>query len=333
MADGDGQHGELNISHTVPSDVGTARLDKYLGDLEEVELSRSKAQKLIAKGLIRVDGHKVLAKHTLTGGEVIAMTIPPTPSETIKPENIPIEIVHEDDYLVVVNKPAGMVTHPGVGNRSGTLANALAYHFDSLSSEGGVFRPGIVHRLDKDTSGLLVVARDDNTHVALQELIKTRVLKRTYFALVCGHMKEETGEINAAIGRHPSKRTLMAVDGDDSREAVTHYRLIERCRSYDYLEIDLETGRTHQIRVHLSHLGHPVFGDADYGGRTKWVNAMFGPERPLARKMLEMLRRQALHAARLNFTHPSTGERLSFESPLPDDYASVLKLVKAEGAT
>ena len=319
------------ISHRVPADIGTARLDKYIGDHPDIGLTRSRAQKLIFQGLILVDGRKVVAKHPLSGGELIEMTIPPLPVEGIKGENITIDIVFEDEWLVVVNKPAGMVTHPGVGNRSGTLANALVYHFEQLSHESGRHRPGIVHRLDRDTSGLLVIAKDDDTHLALQEAIKTRTLKRTYLALVCGHMKEDMGEINLPIGRDPKHRTLMAVNGDDPREAVTHYRLLERYRSYDLLEVTLDTGRTHQIRVHFSHLGHPVFGDPDYGGRDTWVNAMFGPERPLARRMLELLPRQALHAAKIEFPHPRTGQSLKFEVPMPEDLQSVIVVVRKDG--
>jgi len=316
-------------THAVPHDIGAERLDKYIGSNPEIGLTRSRAQKLIFQGLIIVNGEKVLAKHVLTGGEIIQLTIPPLPVEGIKGENIPFDIVYEDNYLVVVNKPAGMVTHPGVGNRSGTLANALVYHFEKLSHESGRHRPGIVHRLDRDTSGLLVVAKDDDTHLALQGLIKTRELKRTYLALVCGHMKEETGEINLPIGRHRTIRTLMAVNGDNSREAVTHYRLLERYNSYDLLEASLETGRTHQIRVHFSHLGHPVFGDPDYGGREKWVNAMFGPERPLARRLLEILPRQALHAAKIEFPHPVTGAKLEFETKMPGDFEGAIDLLKS----
>jgi 23S rRNA pseudouridine1911/1915/1917 synthase len=317
--------------HLVPPGIGAERLDKYIGGNPDIGLTRSRAQKLIFQGLILVDGEKVQAKHVLTGGETIQLTIPPLSEEGIKGENIPLDIVYEDDHLVLVNKPAGMVTHPGVGNRSGTLANALVYHFDSLSHESGRHRPGIVHRLDRDTSGLLVVAKDDDTHLALQELIKSRQLKRTYLALVCGHMKEETGVIDLPIGRHRTVRTLMAVNGDNSREAVTHYRLLERYRSYDLLEVSLETGRTHQIRVHFSHLGHQVFGDPDYGGRDKWVNAMFGPERPLARRLLELLPRQALHATKIEFPHPKSGERLAFEATLPGDYAEIVALLQREG--
>jgi 23S rRNA pseudouridine1911/1915/1917 synthase len=320
------------ITHRVPEDIGAARLDKYLGDNPEIGLSRSRAQKLIFLGLVLVNGRKVLAKHPLSGGEVIELSIPSLPVEGIKGENIPLDIVHEDDWLIVVNKPAGMVTHPGVGNRSGTLANALVYHFEKLSHESGRHRPGIVHRLDKDTSGLLVVAKDDDTHLALQGLIQSRELKRTYLALICGHMKEDEGTIDFPIGRNHNLRTLMAVDGDDPREAITHWKLLERYRSYDFLEVSLETGRTHQIRVHLTHLGHPVFGDPDYGGREKWVNAMFGPERPLARKMLALLPRQALHAARIEFPHPHTGDAMTFEAPMPSDYAEVIEVVREAGA-
>jgi 23S rRNA pseudouridine1911/1915/1917 synthase len=319
------------ITHHVPDGIASARVDKYIGGHAKIDLSRSKAQKLISQGLILVDSQKVLAKHTLVGGEMIEMTIPSPDSNTIKAEEIRLDIVFEDNYLVVVNKPAGMVTHPATGNRSGTLANALVFHFEQLSREAGGHRPGIVHRLDQNTSGLLVVAKDDTTHLALQDAIKSRELKRTYLALVCGHMKDETGEIDKPIGRHRKHRTLMAIDGDDPRAAVTRYRLVEQFRSYDLLEVSLETGRTHQIRVHFSHFGHPVFGDPDYGGREKWVNSMFGPERPLAKRLLALIDRQALHAARLEFPHPHTAKPLSFEARLPGDYEGVMGLLRREG--
>lgn len=204
---GDEDSQKSTIRHTVPDDIEPIRVDRYIGSLDETNISRSKAQKLIFQGMITVDGNKVVAKHLLTGGETIDVVVPPPTSDRIEGEDIPLDIVFEDEYLVVINKPAGMVTHPGVGNRSGTLANALVRHFDTLSSQGGAHRPGIVHRLDRDTSGLLVVAKDDETHAVLQEAIKSRELKRTYLALVCGHMKEETGEVDAAIGRHPKHRT------------------------------------------------------------------------------------------------------------------------------
>ena len=323
MSDIDDELAGVTTLHEVPPDIGTERLDKYIGGCSDIGLTRSRAQKLIFQGLILINGEKVQAKHVLTGGEIIQMTIPPLPEEGIKGENIPLDIVYENEYLVVVNKPAGMVTHPGVGNRSGTLANALVYHFERLSHESGHHRPGIVHRLDRDTSGLLVVAKDDDTHLALQGLIKSRQLKRTYIALVCGHMKEETGMIDLPIGRHRTIRTLMAVNGDDSREAVTHYRLIERYRSYDLLEVSLETGRTHQIRVHMQAIGHPVVGDERYGGRM-W-RSLRDPRR---RNAVRDLGRNALHASTLAFTHPRTGTAVSFESPLPRELDALLAVLR-----
>jgi len=234
---------------------------------------------------------------------------------------------------VVVNKPAGMVTHPGIGNNTGTLVNALVFHFGQLSTEGGVDRPGIVHRLDKDTSGLLVVARTDAIYAALQQAIQKREMKRSYVALVWGHVKEEEGTIDLPIGRSLRNRTRMAVTHSGSREAVTHYRVSRRYPVVDFLEMSLETGRTHQIRVHLSHVGHPVLGDPDYGGRDKRLKSVFGPERPLARQLLSLIDRQALHAQRLEFDHPGTGCRLKFEAPLPEDFRQVLKILdEAVGA-
>ena len=322
--------GEI-VTLTVPEGAAKERLDKYLAALAELQITRSKAQKLITDGLVLVDGEPQPAKYPLKGGETIELTIPPPPPSEIVPENIPIEIVYEDDHLAVVNKPAGMVTHPAVGNYTGTLANALAFHFDELSQKPGSIRPGIVHRLDRDTSGLLVVAKTDAAYLKLQEAISARVLKRGYVGLVCGHMKEDEGEIDLPIGRSHRDRTRMSVAGSASREALTKYRLKERFRSYDLLEIELGTGRTHQIRVHFSHLGHPIFGDPDYGGREKWVNAMFGPERPLARKLLGILSHQALHAARLEFAHPITGAPLQFQAVLPVDIQRILAMLAAEG--
>jgi 23S rRNA pseudouridine1911/1915/1917 synthase len=331
MSSGESIHDGDTVRLTVPKSVGKQRLDKYLGAREDLDLTRSRAQKLIADGLVLVDGEIYPGKHTLTGGETIEITIPPPPPSEIVPENIPIEVVYEDDYIVVVNKPPGMVAHPAAGNYSGTMANALAWHFDQLSKKPGSIRPGLVHRLDKDTTGLLVVAKTDTAFVKLQEMIKSRELKRTYTGLVCGHMADDTGEIDLPIGRSTRDRKKMAVTHVHSRDALTHYRVKDRFRSYDLLEIELGTGRTHQIRVHFSHLGHPIFGDPDYGGRETWVSAMFGPERPLAKRLLAALGRQALHAARLSFPHPITAEPLSLDAPLPDDFQKVLSLLEAEG--
>jgi len=319
------------VSLTVPPDVAKERLDKYLGALESLGVSRSRIEKLIVEGLVLVDGEVVPSKHQLRGGEYIEVTIPPPPPSEIIPESIPIEVIHEDDHFVIVNKPSGMVAHPAVGNYTGTLANALAFHFDKLSQKPGSIRPGLVHRLDKDTTGLLVVAKSDAAFVKLQEMIKTRALKRTYLGLVCGHMKEDEGEIDLPIGRSMRDRKKMAVTHVHSREALTRYKLLDRYRSYDRLEIELATGRTHQIRVHFSHLGHPVFGDPDYGGRETWVQAMFGPERPRAKRRRDVLPRQALHAVRLACDHPITGAPQQFEAPRPADFAQVLAMLEAEG--
>jgi 23S rRNA pseudouridine1911/1915/1917 synthase len=265
------------------------------------------------------------------GGEEITVTIEPARADLLAGEPIPLDIIYEDDHLVVVNKPAGMVTHPARGNFSGTLVNALLHHLGDLPDGAGTDRPGIVHRLDKETSGLMVVARTDRTYLALQKAISRREVRRTYHALVCGHVKEDSGVIDRPIGRSPKNRKKMAVVERDGKEAVTEYRLIDRFRSYDLLEIQLHTGRTHQIRVHFSHFGHPVFGDPDYGGREKWHRGIFAPERPLARRLLGSISRQALHARRLEFAHPEEGRPLTFEADLPDDFAGLLELLDEEG--
>lgn len=311
----------------VPSDMPGERLDKYLGDLPDLELSRSQVKKLIDDDLVWVDGEKVAGKYKLQGGETIKLSIPPTPPSDVHGEDIPLDIVYEDDQMVVVNKPAGMVTHPAVGNRTGTLVNALVFRFGQLPVEGGSDRPGIVHRLDKDTSGLLVVARTDRAYAVLQKAIQAREIARTYLALVWGHLKAEEGSIDLPIGRSTRDRTRMAVTHAASREAITHYRLLKRYSSLDLLEVTLETGRTHQIRVHLSHLGHPVLGDPEYGGRDQRLKSVFGPDRPQARELLGVIGRQALHALRLELDHPGDGRRLSFEAPLPEDFRRVLEIL------
>ena len=319
------------VTIEIPAEAVGERLDKYLGNREDLRLSRTKVQKLAEEGLVLCDGRPVATKHKLSGGETVVITVPPEPEVTIVGEEIPIQIVYQDQYLAVVNKPAGMVTHPAAGHRSGTLVNALVHHFGSLASEPGGHRPGIVHRLDKGTSGLLVVARQDDVYLTLQKRIKAREVKRSYIGVICGHMKEDAGRIDLPIGRSTTNRKKMAVSEYDSRQAVTDYRLVRRYRSYDLLDVALGTGRTHQIRVHFSHLGHPILGDPDYGGREKWHRGMFGPERPLAKRMLEIIDRQVLHAARLEFEHPIDGRRMAFEVPPPPDMASVLELLESEG--
>ncbi|UCD63799.1 MAG: RluA family pseudouridine synthase [Candidatus Zixiibacteriota bacterium] len=307
------------------------RIDSYLGKHPRLKITRTRAQKLIEQGLVLLNGQPVSKKATVHAGDTIALTIPPAESTALTGENIPLDIVFEDDHMAVINKPPGMVTHPGPGNYSGTLVNALIFHFHKLSRGSGADRPGIVHRLDKDTSGLLVVARDDETYQKLQKAIQKRQLRRTYLALVCGHMKEEKGRIELPVGRSLKDRKRMTVTEVGSRPGVTDYRLVRRYRSYDLLEVSLQTGRTHQIRVHLSHLGHPVFGDPEYGGREKWHRGIFAPERPLAKRLLDLMKRQALHATRLEFAHPFSGENVSLEAGLPGDFQKVLDMLDREG--
>ncbi len=330
MVDSEGNRTEL-VRISVPVGVTPQRLDRYLGSHPDLRLSRTKVQKLIVEGHVLVNGRTVESKHLLKGEEKIEISIPPPKPSELAAEDIPLDILYEDDHLAVVNKPAGMVTHPAAGNYTGTLVNALLFHFGGLAGSPGGDRPGIVHRLDKNTSGLLVVARTDETYASLQSAIQRRELVRTYVALICGHMKDESGSIDLPIGRSIRDRKKMTVTDVRSREALTHYRLIDRFRSYDLLEVLLQTGRTHQIRVHFSHQGHPLFGDPEYGGRQKWHRGQFGPERPLGKRLLALLDRQALHARKLEFIHPITHEQMSFESELPDDFASVLKLLEAEG--
>jgi 23S rRNA pseudouridine1911/1915/1917 synthase len=315
----------------VPAGTTAVRLDRYLADNAPGNLTRSRIQKLIDAGLVLVDGAIVPRKHRLTGGEDIQLTVPAPEPATVEPETIALDIVYEDEHLAVINKPAGMVTHPAAGNRSATLANALVHHFRHMSQLAGSDRPGIVHRLDKNTSGLLVVARTDSAYQHLQHALQRREVKRTYTAIVCGHMKEDEGRIEAPIGRSRRNRKKMVVTHHNSREAITDFTVTERFRTYDVLEVRIQTGRTHQIRVHFAHLGHPVLGDPEYSGRDKWHRGAFAPERNLARQLLGILERQALHALRLQFEHPLSHEQLAFEAPIPDDMAQVLNLLRTEG--
>ncbi|MDF1545327.1 MAG: RluA family pseudouridine synthase [bacterium] len=312
------------------ADQGT-RLDQFIAQHADADLTRNKVQRLISAGLVQVNSETGNKKYKVCAGDKVVIAVQPPEVSELVPENIPLDIVYEDEHLAVVNKPAGMVTHPGVGNFTGTLVNGLLFHFNSLSTIGEGDRPGIVHRLDKDTSGLLLVARNDQSHLQLQGAIRLRMVKRTYLALVCGHLKEETGTIDLPIGRSRQDRRKMRVNGLEAREAVTEYQVKDRYRTYDLLEVNLQTGRTHQIRVHLSHLGHPTFGDPTYGGRESWHKGIFGPERPLGNKLLSIFDRQALHAYRLEFPHPVSREVISLEASIPADFQAVLDLLDNEG--
>ena len=284
------------------------RIDSFLADNTE-EMTRSAVQKLIEEGSVEVNGKVPAKNYKLRSGDHICLSIPEPKLPEAKPENIPLDIVFEDDDLLVVNKPKGMVVHPAPGNYDGTLVNALLYHCgDSLSGINGVLRPGIIHRIDKDTSGLLIVAKNDFSHKLLAEQIKEHSFTRKYQAVVVGNIKDDRGTINAPIGRHPTDRKKMTVTQKNSREAVTHYRVIERYKGYTHVELTLETGRTHQIRVHMAHIGHPVAGDTVYGGK----------------KYLASLNGQCLHAYYISFVHPVTGETLTLSAPLPEYFTDFL---------
>jgi 23S rRNA pseudouridine1911/1915/1917 synthase len=314
-------HKVLNIS--VPAKVQGLRIDLFLSQ-EDLGLSRSFVHKLILDKRILVGGRMVKPSHKLKGGEQIKIEIPPLEKPSLEPENIPLDIVYEDSDLLVVNKKAGMVVHPAAGNFFHTLVNALLFHCTDLSGINGVLRPGIVHRLDKNTSGLLVVAKNDFVHLGLAEQIKNRTLLREYTAIVWGHMPTGEGVIEAPIGRAMKDRKKMTVTRVKGRESLTQYKVMERFTICDLLTIRLKTGRTHQIRVHLSYLNHPVLGDPEYGGRQKWLKGIYDRERPSAQKLLNLIDRQALHAKKIGFIHPRTKKYLEFDTNLPEDMGAVL---------
>jgi 23S rRNA pseudouridine1911/1915/1917 synthase len=304
----------------------TERIDRYLSEDKGIA-TRAQIQRLLRSGNVLVDGRRVKPSYRTRGGESVAVTIPdPEPARMVA-QAIPLDVVYEDRYLLVVNKPAGMVVHPGSGVRRGTLANALLAHCPDLSGIGGVVRPGIVHRLDKGTSGLIVVAKDDATHLALSEALKARRVKRVYEAVVWGVPAAE-GRVETLIGRSRRDRKKMAVSRTSGRSAVTSFRVTERFGFASRLEVRLETGRTHQIRVHLAHIGHPVFGDPTYGGRRRTYRDLSRDKMKEARTMLELIDRQALHAERLAFVHPHTGRRLEFRAPEPDDMRRLLSAMR-----
>jgi 23S rRNA pseudouridine1911/1915/1917 synthase len=298
------------------------RLDRFLAE-RLPDLSRARCQALIDEGRVRLDGRPARASARLRAGQRVVVEIPAPEPALPQPEDIPLAFVHQDAHLLVLDKPAGLAVHPGAGRATGTLVNALLHHVRDLSGVGGVLRPGIVHRLDRGTSGLLVVAKDDATHRALARQFAAREVEKEYLALVLGVPALREGRIEAPIGRDPRRRKTMSVRAPRGRTARTDWRVVERFDGAALLRVRLHTGRTHQIRVHLASIGHPVAGDATYGGtRTP-------PSRgAAARTALAALRRPALHAARLAFTHPHTGQRLAFESPLPADLAALLERLR-----
>ena len=300
------------IFFKIEENSANARIDKYISENAE-NMTRSAVQKLIAEGCVTVNGKIPDKNLKIKTGDEITVNMPEPEICEALPENIPLDIVYEDDDLLVVNKPRGMVVHPATGNYTGTLVNALMYHCgDRLSSINGIIRPGIVHRIDKDTSGLLIVAKNDFAHNILAEQIKEHSFTRKYQAVVVGNVKDDTGTINAPIGRHQTDRKKMAVTLKNSRNAVTHYKVIARYNGYTHVELTLETGRTHQIRVHMAYIGHPVAGDPVYSGK----------------KYLTKLNGQCLHAYYISFTHPRTNEILAFSAPLPDYFTGFLKSIQ-----
>jgi 23S rRNA pseudouridine1911/1915/1917 synthase len=310
-------------SLTFPVDVEAERLDSFVARSLD-NITRASVQKLIADGEVTVDGTPRKSSLKLHGGERIEVNIPPPkPSEAVA-ESIPLEILHEDEDLVVVNKPAGMVVHPGAGTKGGTLVNALLAHCTDLSGIGGTMRPGIVHRIDKNTTGALVVAKNDLAHQSLANQFKEHTIKRVYLALVYGSPREDRGKIESLIGRHPVDRKRMSGKVTRGKRAVTHWYLVGRYGSITLMRLKLETGRTHQIRVHLSEAGHPLVGDSVYGGSGR----LAGITDPQLKTLIRELGRQALHAKTLGFIHPSTGEYREFDTELPEDMARIIRYLE-----
>ena len=296
---------------TVDKDTEGERLDKILSNVL-CEYSRSFVQNLFSDGLVLCRNKAVSKSFKPKNGDVIEFTVPEPKEISLEPENIPLEIMYEDSDLLVVNKPRGMVVHPAPGNYDSTLVNALLWHCKgNLSGINGVIRPGIVHRIDKDTSGLLLVAKNDNAHISLSSQISVHSLDREYRAVIHGRLKEHQGVVDAPIGRNPTDRKKMCVTNQNSKNAVTHYEVLEEYKDFSFIRLKLETGRTHQIRVHMAYLGHPVAGDPVYGPKNG-VTALNG---------------QCLHAGLLGFVHPSTGEHIIVEAPLPDYFTDFLRRI------
>ena len=297
---------------TVSPEEAGVRIDKYLAE-QLPDITRSYLQKLLKDGSVQMNGKPVKASTKTAVGAVIELTIPEPEEPEILPEDIPLDILYEDSDVLLINKPKDMVVHPAAGHYTGTLVNALMYHCKGdLSGINGVLRPGIVHRIDKDTTGVLIVCKNDKAHNALAEQLKEHSITRKYRAIVCGNLKEDEGTVDAPLGRHPQDRKKMAIVRTGGKRAVTHYRVLERFGNYTYIECQLETGRTHQIRVHMASLGHPLLGDEVYG-RVKSPFKLEG---------------QTLHAMVLGFIHPTTGEYMEFEAPLPEYFEKLLEKLR-----
>jgi 23S rRNA pseudouridine1911/1915/1917 synthase len=306
----------------VPDRERPKRIDSYLAHQVE-NATRTKVQAAIEAGMVVVNGKTIKPSYRLAPGDVIDITFPRPPRPEAKPEDIPLEIVYEDGDLIVLNKASGMVAHPAYGNYSGTLVNALLHHCDELSHVREQIRPGIVHRLDKDTTGLMVVAKNDVTHVHLSKQFAKRTTEREYWAIVWGTFQQQNGVIDASLARSKRDRKKVAV-AKDGKHAVTEYTVLQEFDFLSLVRLKLRTGRTHQIRVHLAHIGHPVFGDPTYGGRNQNWNGLDKKKSQQAANLLEIIHRQALHAKTIGFVHPSTSEMIRFDSVVPEDMEAVL---------
>ena len=300
------------IQFHIDAEYDNERIDKVIAALNE-EWSRSKVQQWIKNGLVTVNDQHVKANYKCSAGDIVVVRLPEPEPLHVEPENIPLDIYYEDADVLVVNKPRGMVVHPAPGHMRGTLVNALLAHCTDLSGINGVLRPGIVHRIDKDTSGLLMVAKNDTAHQSLVDQLVKKTVTRKYKAIVHGVIPHDYGTIDAPIGRDKRDRKKMTVTEENGKEAVTHFRVLERFRHYTFVECQLETGRTHQIRVHMKYIGYPLAGDPQYG-----------PKKTLP------IDGQALHAGVLGFTHPRTGEYLEFEAPLPPEFEQLLQLLRKD---
>ncbi len=297
---------------TLIADTAGERLDAFLARSVE-DLSRSAAQKLLEKGAVTISGRPAKKNEKTAEGMTIEVELPDPEPIDVVPQNIPLDVVYEDADVIVINKPVGLVVHPAPGHPDGTLVNALLYHCgDSLSGINGQLRPGIVHRIDRDTSGLIIAAKNDKAHVALADQLQDHSLARVYEAVVHGNIREDEGTVDAPIGRHPIDRKKMAIDRKDGRRAVTHWTVLGRYPGYTHIQCRLETGRTHQIRVHMASIGHPLVGDPVYGGNRKSLPGLVG---------------QCLHARKLRFIHPATQSPLEVECPLPDWFERVLRQI------
>lgn len=301
-------------SFEVEAEQEGERLDKFLSIIYP-EFSRAFFQKLIKSKQVSVNETPQKASYCVKIDDIVTVEIPDAVETTIEPENIPLDILYEDDDVLIVNKPKGMVVHPSAGHYSGTLVNAIMYHCkDTLSGINGEIRPGIVHRIDMDTTGSLIVCKNDEAHVNIAQQIKEHSVNRIYVGIVCGNVKEDSGTVEGAIGRHPIERKKMAINEKTGKPAITHYKVLERFKNYTYMQFKLETGRTHQIRVHMASIGHPLLGDTLYSS---------------GRSPFKHLQGQCLHAKTIGFIHPKTGEYMEYSAPLPEYFEKLLCLLKS----